>query len=110
MVSWPVGRLQWRRRQSWGARRIRRSVGLLPGRVEHSGLRGGADGAARTPEWIARLRPGVILLSIGADDKRSLPDPESLAEVQGYSLLRTDQNGWIELSTDGEQMWVEAVQ
>jgi hypothetical protein len=26
--------------------------------------------------------------------------------VQGYSLLRTDQNGWIELTTDGEQMWM----
>jgi hypothetical protein len=22
-------------------------------------------------------------------------------------LLRTDRNGWIELSTNGEQMWVE---
>ena len=25
----------------------------------------------------------------------------------GYTLLRTDQNGWIELATDGEQLWVE---
>jgi hypothetical protein len=24
-----------------------------------------------------------------------------------YTLLRTDQSGWIEVSTDGEQMWVE---
>jgi hypothetical protein len=23
------------------------------------------------------------------------------------NLLRTDQNGWIDLSTDGKQMWVE---
>jgi len=22
------------------------------------------------------------------------------------TLLRTDQNGWIEVSTDGKQMWV----
>jgi len=27
--------------------------------------------------------------------------------VPGYTLLRTDQNGWIEVSTDGEKMWVE---
>jgi hypothetical protein len=26
--------------------------------------------------------------------------------LQGYTVLRTDRNGWIELSTDGEQMWV----
>jgi len=34
-------------------------------------------------------------------------NPETLEAVEGYTLLRTDQNGWIELSTDGEQMWVE---
>ncbi len=28
--------------------------------------------------------------------------------IEGYFLLRTDQNGWIEVTTDGEQMWVEA--
>jgi uncharacterized protein YraI len=30
-----------------------------------------------------------------------------LEAVQGYTLLCTDRNGWIEVSTDGEQMWVE---
>jgi hypothetical protein len=32
---------------------------------------------------------------------------ETLEVVEGYTLLRTDRNGWIELSTDGERMWVE---
>jgi hypothetical protein len=27
--------------------------------------------------------------------------------VEGYTLLRTDRIGWIELTTDGQQMWVE---
>jgi len=27
--------------------------------------------------------------------------------LPGYPLLRTDQNGWIEVSTDGKKMWVE---
>jgi len=27
--------------------------------------------------------------------------------LQGFTLLRIDQNGWIELTTDGEQLWVE---
>jgi len=26
--------------------------------------------------------------------------------VKDFSLLRTDQNGWIEVSTNGVQMWV----
>jgi hypothetical protein len=29
------------------------------------------------------------------------------ALMHGYTILRTDRSGWIELSTDGEQMWVE---
>jgi hypothetical protein len=30
-----------------------------------------------------------------------------LHAVEGYTLLRTDQNGWVQIITDGEQMWVE---
>jgi beta-lactamase superfamily II metal-dependent hydrolase len=59
------------------------------------------------PEWIANLRLEVVLLSVSAADKQGLPSPETLELLQGYTLLRTDRNGWIELSTDGEQMWVE---
>ena len=59
------------------------------------------------PEWIEKLRPQVVLLSVAAGDREGRPDVETLEAVQGYNLLRTDPNGWIELSTDGEQMWVE---
>jgi competence protein ComEC len=67
-----------------------------------------ADGGAldlNPPEWIAKLRPQVVLLSAAADD--AAPDPEVQEALQGYTLLRTAKNGWIELTTDGEQMWVE---
>ena len=50
----------------------------------------GAEGGyapANPPEWIAKLRPEVAL--------------------EGYPLLRTGRNGWIELSTDGEKMLME---
>jgi beta-lactamase superfamily II metal-dependent hydrolase len=57
--------------------------------------------------WIERLNPQVVMLSAAAGDSRGLPSPETLEAVQGYTLLRTDHNGWIELNTDGEQMWVE---
>ena len=59
------------------------------------------------PEWIANLRPQVVLLSVAAGDREGLPDPETVKAVEGYTVLRTDCNGWIELSTDGKQMWVE---
>jgi hypothetical protein len=29
------------------------------------------------------------------------------AAIMGCLGLRTDQSGWIEVSTDGEKMWVE---
>jgi beta-lactamase superfamily II metal-dependent hydrolase len=59
------------------------------------------------PEWIANLNPGVVLLSVEAGDYDGLPSPETLETVAAYTLLRTDQHGWLHLSTDGEQMWVE---
>jgi competence protein ComEC len=59
------------------------------------------------PEWIDNLRPQVVLLSVAAGDREGLPDAEAMKAVEGYTVLRTDRNGWIELTTDGEQMWVE---
>ena len=50
---------------------------------------------------------GAALLSVAAGDPDGLSDPATLEALQGYNLLRTDRNGWIELSTDGNQMWVE---
>jgi hypothetical protein len=60
------------------------------------------------PELIAKLCREVILLSMEAGDDDSLPYAETLQAVEDYQLLLTDQNGWIELSTDGERLWVEA--
>ena len=51
---------------------------------------------------------GVALFTRQVGYRQGLPSPEILEAVQGYTLLRTDRNGWIELITDREQMWVEA--
>lgn len=58
------------------------------------------------PEWIANLNPELIALSVAADDLNGMPDERTLKLVKDYSLARTDQNGWIEIITNGEQMWV----
>ena len=62
---------------------------------------------ANPPEWVENLTPEIFLLSVSGKDGRGMPSKESLEAVSGYTLLRTDRNGWIELTTDGEQMWVE---
>jgi competence protein ComEC len=59
------------------------------------------------PELIDFLHPQLAVLSVAAGDKTGLPSPETLDALEGYNLLRTDQNGWIEITTDGCQMWVE---
>jgi beta-lactamase superfamily II metal-dependent hydrolase len=47
-----------------------------------------------------------VVLSVSAADENGMPDGDVLETVKDYELLRTDQNGWIEVSTNGEQMWV----
>jgi competence protein ComEC len=59
------------------------------------------------PEWIANLNPELMILNVAAGDVNGLPDGDVLESVKDYSLLRTDQNGWIEITTNGEQMWVD---
>jgi len=59
------------------------------------------------PDFISFLHPQLVLLSVTPADRTGLPSPETLEALEGYNLLRTDQNGWIELTTDGKQMWVE---
>jgi competence protein ComEC len=58
------------------------------------------------PEWIANLNPELVILNVAAGDENGLPDGEVLEAVREYALLRTDRNGWIEITTNGGQMWV----
>ncbi len=59
------------------------------------------------PEWIAALDPQLAILSVAADDRDGLPHDSTLRTLEDYPLLRTDLDGWLHISTDGTQMWVE---
>ena len=59
------------------------------------------------PEWIDRWGLQVVLLSVASGDAQGRPDPEVLEALEGRTLLRTDRNGWVRLSTDGVRLWVE---
>ncbi len=65
-------------------------------------------GPLNPKEWIDTLHPELILLSVSAGDYDGLPSKETLGLIVGYPLLRTDLNGWIYLTTDGKELWVEA--
>lgn len=58
-------------------------------------------------EWINFLNPQLVVLSVSADNPLGLPNAAALDAVGGRTLLRTDANGWIEISSDGTSVWVE---
>ena len=77
------------------------------GQVSALLLAGNGQARQNPPGWIENLRPQAILLSVARQDEQGLPSQDLLDELEGRTLLRTDLNGWIELTTDGKQMWVE---
>jgi competence protein ComEC len=77
------------------------------GRVSAILLPDGGNTAVNPYGWLNQLQPLVALISIEAGNSRGLPSREVLDALQGRNILRTDLNGWIELTTDGEQLWTE---
>ncbi|MBK7316773.1 MAG: ComEC/Rec2 family competence protein [Anaerolineales bacterium] len=59
------------------------------------------------PGLIETLKPQLVVLSVSAGDPDGLPSQEVLEALDGYSLLRTDRNGWITVTTDGDTMRVD---
>ena len=57
--------------------------------------------------WIENLRPQMALLSVGIKNSQGLPNRGLMDRLGGYSLLRTDQHGVIQLITDGDKLWVQ---
>jgi len=58
------------------------------------------------PALLENLNPQLAVISVAPADRDGLPDPETLEALKDYPTLRTDENGWIEVVTDGGKMWV----
>jgi competence protein ComEC len=67
----------------------------------------GGYGPVNPPAWITKLHPQVILISVAANDWQGRPDKGTLTAIEGYTVYRTDINGWVQIATDGEGMWLE---
>lgn len=87
------------------ARELTQGPGVVP--VTAVLLASGGDIAANPAEWLGLLRPRTVLISVEAGNARGLPSAETLANLQGSTVFRTDINGWIELTSDGERLWAE---
>jgi len=64
-------------------------------------------GPINPPEWISNLSPQLVILSVSSGDPDGLPHETTLKALEDYPLLRTDHQGWIQVTTDGIEMWVE---
>jgi competence protein ComEC len=67
----------------------------------------GGNTAVNPSGWLNQLQPLVALISVDAGNSRGLPSLEVLNALQGRNILRTDNNGWIELTTDGKRLWAK---
>lgn len=85
---------------------------LRAGWSEKGGISGMllADGGnlAVNPEtWLNAVDPRLAVVSLERASRRGLPSIEVLEVLGDRQLLRTDRHGWIEIATDGIQLWVQ---
>ena len=65
----------------------------------------GSNGAS-SPAFIAAVAPRLVVIPVGADNKFGHPHPAVLERLKGVEVLRTDQNGRIEVVSDGQRLSV----
>ena len=66
--------------------------------------------SSSTPEFIAAVDPGLVLISSGPDNRYGHPHPETLATLSQHlppeHILNTAEVGVIEVETNGDEIWV----
>jgi len=70
-------------------------------KVAHHGSAGSTSAA-----FLAAVQPLTAVISVGADNSYGLPALETLDRLGKRPVFRTDRQGDVEMSTDGERLWV----
>jgi competence protein ComEC len=67
------------------------------------------SGTSLNPRFLEAVNPQLAVIQCGADNKFGHPDPTTLAKLKEHSVtvLRTDQNGTVEVVSDGERYWIK---
>jgi competence protein ComEC len=71
-------------------------------KVAHHG-----SNSSSCPEFLAEVNPQVAVISVGANNTFGHPSPEVVGRLSATHLYRTDQQGTVELITDGKRLWVK---
>jgi competence protein ComEC len=65
--------------------------------------------SSSTSEFLRAVGPAFAVISVGADNHHGHPAPEvlgRLADLGGAQILRTDERGTVEFTTDGRDIQV----
>ena len=66
----------------------------------------GSDTSSSAP-FLEAVNPHLAVISVGADNRFGCPSPEVVERLEARAILkRTDEDGAIEVVTDGERLWV----
>lgn len=60
-----------------------------------------------SPAFLARVGPSIDVISVGAGNPFGHPRQDVLGRLAGDAVYRTDADGDVTVSTDGERIWVE---
>ncbi|MGQ9573114.1 MAG: ComEC/Rec2 family competence protein [Dehalococcoidia bacterium] len=71
-------------------------------KVAHHGSR-----ASTSADFLAAVQPLTAVICVGADNRHGHPAAETLARLGSRPVFRTDRHGDVEMSTDGEKLWIE---
>ncbi len=66
----------------------------------------GSDSSS-CPEFLSVVKPQVAVISVGADNTFGHPSPDVVSRLSSTHLYRTDQQGTVELITDGKRLWMK---
>jgi competence protein ComEC len=71
-------------------------------------LKVGHHGSNRSTSaaFLTAVAPRLAVISVGADNRFGHPHPDVLQRLAGIRVLRTDQSGRIEITSDGKALWV----
>jgi len=70
-------------------------------KIPHHGSR-----SSSTESFLCKVAPALAIVSLGKDNRFRFPHPQVTKRLsaQGIPLLRTDQDGQIEVATDGQEL------
>jgi competence protein ComEC len=63
--------------------------------------------SSTTQEFLDAVDPEVVVISVGADNHFGHPCAEVVERLDGFPVYRTDEQGMVEVITDGTRLWVE---